>query len=155
MVLLDETLRIRPEQTKTNLFFDIVAPRDFDRIEIDASYAPKFVTDPDALVRMTLEGGKKWGMLRPDTATVKAEDCPEICNMVVLSLDINGRFCGYAHRHDPMQHIVVSERMATPGFHPMKPEKGVWRLMLAICMAATPELTYQIRVSALPDEVTA
>lgn len=149
MLLLSETLRIRPEQTKTTICYEIVAPQDFDRIEIDAEYSPKFVTDTALRRRLTLEGVKKWKLLPESVKDVKLENCPQISNMITLSLDINGKFCGYAHRHDPVQHIVVSKSFATPGFHAMAPEKGTWRLMLPVCMAATPEILYHIRVSGL------
>lgn len=149
MLLLSETLKIRPEQTKTTICFEIHAPQDFDRIEIDAEYGPKFVTDPVLLKQLTLEGAKKWELLPKGVKDVKLENCPQISNMVTLSLDINGKFCGYAHRHDPVQHIIISKNFVTPGFHAMVPKKGTWRLMLPVNMAATPEVLYHIRVSGL------
>ena len=78
-------------------------------------------------------------------------ECPKISNMITLSLDINGRFCGYAHRHDPQQHIVVSETEATPGFHRMRPEKGIWRIVLPVNMAASEVCTYELTVNGMGD----
>lgn len=150
MVLLERTLKLHPEHTKTNICFDIAVPQDFDRLEIDTSYGPKFVTDEAELIRMTAKGAKQWEIDFP--ASLQAADCPPIANMVVLSLDINGKFCGYAHRHDPEQHIVVSERSATPGFHRMRPKRGTWRIVLAVCLVAVPELTYSLRVTGICEE---
>ena len=153
MILLEKALTLYPAQTKTNVCFDIPVLQDFDRLEIDVSYGPKFVTDEAALLQLTLDGAKKWGIAVPENIAAKA--CPPIANMVVLSLDINGKFCGYAHRHDPEQHIVVSEQEATPGFRRMRPEKGVWHLVLPVCLVAVPELAYRLRVAGYGKEETA
>lgn len=152
MLLLDETLTIVPEQTKTTIEFCIHAPQDFDRLEIDAEYFPKVVTDADLVLELTQIGAEKWHLLPTECSRVRPENCPEILNMITLSLDINDRFCGYAHRHDPVQHIVITKDSATPGFHPMQPTQGVWRLLLPVCMVATPKVTYRIRVSAYREE---
>ena len=149
MQLLHEVLKIRPEQTKTNLCFDICVPEDFERLEIDFSYCPKWVTDRELIKRLTLEGSIKYGLLPEGTQSVCSCKCPEICNMITLSLDINRRFCGFAHRHASQQHIVVSETEATPGFHKMKPEKGIWHIVIPVNMVATDVCTYEITVSGI------
>lgn len=147
MLLLDKTLELVPEQTKTNCVFEFAVDQEFDSIMIDASYSPKYVEDPEVLERLTLEGSIKFGLVDPSVTHIDAADCPEIVNMICLSVDMNGQFCGYAHRHDPVQHIVISEGEASPGFYHRKPEKGMWKITLAVCLVATPVCTYHLRVS--------
>ena len=149
MQLLHKVLEIHPEQTKTNICFDVEVPKDFERLEIDTSYEPKWVTDQETVRKLTLEGSLKYGLLPEGTKFVCDCDCPEISNMITLSLDMNGRFCGYAHRHDPRQHIVISEAESTPGFHKMRPEKGFLRVVLPVNLVATDVCTYEITISGM------
>lgn len=152
MLLLHEILEIHPEQTKTNICFDVDIPEDFERLEIDTSYTPKWVTDRETVQRLTLEGSLKYGLLPEGTKFICSCDCPEIANMITLSLDINGKFCGYAHRHDPQQHIVISETEATPGFHRMRPEKGVLLVVLPVNLVATEICTYELTINGIESE---
>lgn len=149
MLLLHEFFEILPKQTKTNICFDVELPMDFERLEIDTSYAPKWVTDQETVRKLTLEGSLKYGLLPEGTKFICDCDCPKIANMVTLSLDINGSFCGYAHRHDPKQHIFISEKEATPGFHRMRPEKGVLHVVLPVNLVATELCTYELTINGI------
>ena len=149
MLLYEDTLVIRPEQTRTNIVLEIVSPRDFDRLVIDACYHPVRVTDPETVRRLTREGRLRYGLQREGDEDRPYELCPEISNMVTLSLDIAGRFCGSAHRHAARQRIEVSEENATPGFHRMRPVRGVWRITLPVHLVAGTDVTYSIRVQGL------
>ena len=151
MLLFHKAFPVYPEQTKTNICFDIPVPKDFDRLEIDASYSPKWITDRETIQRLTLEGSIRYGLLPEGTTSVRFEDCPELCNMITLSLDINGRFCGYAHRHDPVQHIVISEAEATPGFHRMRPEKGTLHVVIPVNMVAAGVCNYELSVRGIEE----
>lgn len=146
MLLYEETLILRPEQTKTNVIRLIDVPRDFREAVIEFAYEPKWVTDPAILKRETLKGSLQYGMVPEGTTDIPLEDCPKICNMVTFSMDINDRFCGYAHRHDPEQLIRISETYATPGFHKIKPVKGVWKLTLPVNNVSTDTCTCTVRV---------
>ena len=144
MLLFERTLQLVPEQTKTNCVYEIPLEQDFEKIIIDAAYSPKRVEDPEIRKRLIAEGLYRYRSVLVGTK----EADPEIVNMICLSADLNGRFCGYAHRHDPVQHIVIAEREATPGFHRIRPEKGILKITLAVCLVATPVCTYRLRVCA-------
>lgn len=146
MVLLEKHLELVPSQTRSNIAFDIEVPEDYDSIVIDATYCPKFISDPELIKSLTLEGGKKYGLIDPETKSVKLCECPSICNMITVSLDINGRFCGYAHRHDYEQHIVISSESATPGFYRTRGEKGIWHVNLAVNNVSSDKCIYDLRV---------
>lgn len=146
MILFEETLLLHPEQTKTNVVRTFGVPRDFREAVIEFSYAPKLVTDLATVKRETLQGSLKYGLVPEGTADIPLEDCPVIRNMVTVSMDINGRFCGYAHRHDPEQTIRLSEAYASPGFHRLKPEKGEWKLTIPVNNVSTDVCTVSVRV---------
>lgn len=151
MVLLDKTIAVHPEQTKTNVIYDIEVPQDFDKAEIEFSYGPKWITDKELIQQLTLEGGLKYEIYPPETKEIPFEECPEMCNMITISLDMNDKFCGYAHRHDWNQLITISEAYATPGFNKMRPEKGIWRLVLPVCNVVGGDVTVHVVVRGLED----
>ena len=150
MLLLERKLTLYPRHTKTTLVFTIPLQQPLCQLEIDTHYEPKYLTDPCKLVQMTQEGAKKWGLPLQSTP-LNPEDCPEICNMITVSLDVNGKFCGYAHRHDPDMRSVITPQSASLGFYPMRLDPGTLRLMLPVCMVATEQVQYYLRVTGIPE----
>jgi len=119
--------------------------RDYSKISIRYSYGPKVLRDEKEIIRQTLKNGIEYG-LYPEDKKLTLEECPDILNMICLSLDKAGQFCGMAHRHNPEQTLELSEEKSSPGFYRIKPEKGEYCLQILVNNISTKTCTYQVSV---------
>ena len=104
---------------------------------------------------MTWQGAQKYQLLPENCPWTSAEELPEedifpICNMITFSLDHNGTFAGYAHRHPEDQEVILSPDYSTPGFLPVADIRGEWTMTVSVCSVETPQCDVHIEIESLP-----
>lgn len=151
MKILSKTFTFSPQETKTNHVFSFYVDDAAPCLKVHVVYSPKWVTDRARLRELTWAGAQKFDLLPKDTAWTSARDLPEesifpVCNMITFSLDHNGEFVGYAHRHPEDQTVLLTPASATPGFLPVENIRGDWRMTVSVCSVDTPQCTVQIDI---------
>ncbi len=137
-------------------------------LTVEFSYAPKALTDPEALARLLdacydryLEPAAKpevgryaeecaafadeSGEEKPEKAAPPTRPKVPLVNLITLSVDDPDGYRGAAHRHDPVQrHVIGAE--STPGFLRGAVQAGPWRAVVSVHSVVTEETTYRLIV---------
>lgn len=152
--LLERTLTLERESAPCHidLYFDLA--EDMDQLWIDTLYSPQYLygcAENNALFAQCIERYA----LDPDTDTygTLAENTP-FGNMVVLSVDVDGRHVGNVHRNLAAQHLLLSAHCASPGFLPAAPRRGRWRVAVHAFRIVTPRCVFRIAVTGVRTEET-
>ena len=145
-LLLDQTLVLHPEDSKTNVDLPFFLSRPFAALFIRTSYEPKIVAD-ESLSRKLIEAGieryipenarERWGKWR---------DYMPVLNFITLSLDHEDEYIGCAHRQSPVQDHIISASYSSPGFLRHEIDPGEWNCVLNCHAVVDENVTYRLRV---------
>lgn len=138
--LLDITLRLMPEMSSRNFYYDFYVPEGVSHIRIDYRYAPKYLQD-EAVTDALIEEGLRRYTLPDDPAGRDAlrREARPLVNLVTLSLDGPEGYAGAAHRHDPEQIHIIGGEETSPGFDPATLKTGMWRACVSTHAVVTRE----------------
>lgn len=147
-LLIDHTVTLRPENSKTNLILELPLDRDYDRLVFTCTYSPKYVED-EQVARTAIES--QIGKYIPDHLLPQYgnwRDYLPLMNFVTLSVDYAGKYIGCAHRHAPTQQHIISADGSSPGFFRQAAAAGAWRVVLNIHAIISDEVVYHLTVTA-------
>jgi hypothetical protein len=141
---LDVEDTIGPDASRTHIRFPFEVDGTGGGLEILFSYEPKVLADAERTREMYDEGTRVYaGSLPPGVVR------EPLNNLLTLSLDGPSGFRGCAHRHNPLQRIVVDPREATPGFIPGAVEAGRWTATVSVHAVVTDRCTFRLQVRPL------
>lgn len=144
-ILLEETVVLQPEQTRTNVLLPFALSKSYGQMEIFYSYSPKKITDPAEVKILAEQCLSKYLLPEDVPQTVDPEQYP-MGNLVTISLDKGEEFVGAAHRQAPEQHHILSPSFSSPGFRKTEITKGDWRLMINIHALGLQPVTCQVKI---------
>ena len=144
-VLLKKSIRVTPEDEKTNVFIPFSVPECCGKIEIDYSYSPKDLEDEKRSRGLIKENLIRDGW---DEIAEKGDykEFMPLKNLITLSLDSPEGYVGAAHRQAAIQHHEISEDFASVGFDRVKITAGEWVLALNLHAVVTDECNCEIEV---------
>ncbi len=146
-VLLKKSIRVTPEDEKTNIFIPFSVPEGCGKIEIDYSYSPKDLENEEKSIVLIKENLIRDGW---DEIAEKGDykEFMPLKNLITLSLDSPEGYVGAAHRQAATQHHEISENFSSVGFDRVKIAAGEWILALNLHAVVTDECVCEIEVSA-------
>lgn len=150
---LDETLRFRPADAPCDVDLYFTMSEDCEQLWIDTVYFPQYLYDwaqNTALFEACIE---RYGLdPRTDTYGTLQENLP-FANMIVLSIDRDGRHLGNVHRNCAAQHLLISEAEASPGFLRQAPRRGTWHVAVHAFRIVTECCEFRIQANGVSREV--
>jgi hypothetical protein len=141
---LDVERAVGPGDSRTHVRFPFDVGAGASGLEILFSYEPKVLADARREREMYDEGMRVYAGSLP-LGVVREP----LNNLLTLSLDGPSGFRGCAHRHNPLQRIVVDPRKATPGFIPGDVEAGTWTATVSVHAVVTDRCTFRLQVRSL------
>lgn len=151
-IILKQTQAVlRPEDSKSNLYFPFTVPEGTKKLLITYSYSPKLLEDKEKSYELVRENILRDAPEDTDRYTDYDEFLP-LKNLVTLSLDSPTAFRGAAHRHDERQHHEIGRDFASPGFLKGSINAGQWRLSLNIHAVVTEVCTCKIKIEGETEE---
>ncbi len=141
-VLLKKSIRVTPEDEKTNIFIPFSVPEGCGKIEIDYSYSPKVLEDEEKSILLVKENLLRDGY--EDKGDYR-QYLP-LKNLITLSLDSPAGYVGAAHRQADIQHHEISKEFASVGFDKTEILAGEWVLALNLHAVVTDECRCEIEV---------
>lgn len=130
-LLLEKDLHLTPADACSHIILPFAVPHDFQRLEIRFFYSPKYIEDPQDVAEAVKDCWQKYLLPEDIPEEVHPEDY-HLSNLLTLSLDVNGRYIGAAHRQSSDQLHIISAESSSPGFWRCPIEKGMWRAVISI-----------------------
>jgi|AGTN01.1.fsa_nt_gi hypothetical protein len=134
-----------PADSLKHFYFPFVLERDFKKLEIKYSYAPKAFEDGEAAIAEVKSCYARYGYAVSDKA---AEAELPLNNLITVSLDSPDGPCGGAHRHLSDAVYSVSETGASEGFLKTKIKAGKWTAVLSAHCILSPEVKASAEIYA-------
>lgn len=138
---------VTPYASKSHIVYIFYLPQGSSRLNIDFSYEPKNLEDPDAakeiiskelgnfiLAEEQQEYLENWDLFLP------------LKNLLTLSFDDTSGYRGCAHRHDSVQHLIISEQDASPGLIAGLIPAGMFHITLSVHAVITNTCHYCLKV---------
>jgi hypothetical protein len=145
-IIFEKEIILHPENSKTNIFLPFKVENGFDRMEIHFSYTPKELDDKALSLKYINAGMEKYAPEKYRSGYQNSEDFLPVLNLVTLSLDSPEGYLGCAHRHEPEQIHIISEKSSSPGFVPQKPVSGDWRAVVNVHAVVTETCTCRLKI---------
>ncbi len=145
-LLLDQTIKIVPADTKTNIDIPLKISEPFHALFIRTAYEPKIVSDLE-FARKEIEAGI--AKYVPENARAEYgnwKDYLPLVNFVTFSLDYEDEYIGCAHRHSPVMDHIISPDYSSAGFIRHKILPGVWNCVLNCHAVVDDVVTYSLKV---------
>lgn len=145
-LLLDQTIKIVPADTKTNIDIPLKVSEPFHALFIRTAYEPKIVNDLE-FARKEIEAGI--AKYVPENARAEYgnwKDYLPLVNFVTFSLDYEDEYIGCAHRHSPVMDHIISPDYSSAGFIRHKILPGVWNCVLNCHAVVDNVVTYSLKV---------
>ncbi len=145
-LLLDQTIKIVPADTKTNIDIPLKVSEPFHALFIRTAYEPKIVNDLE-FARKEIEAGI--AKYVPENARAEYgnwKDYLPLVNFVTFSLDYEDEYIGCAHRHSPVMDHIISPDYSSAGFIRHKILPGVWNCVLNCHAVVDDVVTYSLKV---------
>lgn len=150
ITVLKKEIKIFPEDEKTNIVLPFTVENSAKFIKITYSYSPKILEDDEKAKAIAEE------CLSRDAGEFKEKYPPlavylPLKNLVTVSLDSPDGYRGAAHRHNPEQKHILSEKSASPGFFKGKITAGEWKITLNVHAVVTEECICKLKIETGSD----
>jgi len=149
IVFVQEELVLTPVESKKNFYFDFFVDCDLSHLFVDMVYQPKFYYNFDRSMDMIMECVKKYGLDKNTDLYGPAENLLPMSNLLVLTLDMNGKYLGAAHRSRSAHHIVLTGESASPGFAVCPLERGKWRACITANNVITDKCVCRLTITGI------
>ena len=145
-LLLDQTKKIVPADTKTNIDIPLKISRPYHALFIRTAYEPKIVSDLE-FARQEIEAGiAKYVPENARAVYGNWKDYLPLVNFVTFSLDYENEYIGCAHRHSPVMDHIISPDYSSAGFIRHKILPGTWNCVLNCHAVVDDVVTYSLKV---------
>ena len=145
-LLLDQTKKIVPADTKTNIDIPLRISRPYHVLFIRTAYEPKIVSDLE-FARQEIEAGiAKYVPENARAVYGNWKDYLPLVNFVTFSLDYENEYIGCAHRHSPVMDHIISPDYSSAGFIRHKILPGTWNCVLNCHAVVDDVVTYSLKV---------
>lgn len=143
---INETIRLTPADAPRDIHLYFELDEDMERLWIDTAYFPQYLYNCRENVALFQQCIERYALdPRTDTYGTLGENIP-FANMVVLSVDREGRHVGNVHRNLAAQHLLISANEASPGFLRQAPARGRWHVAVHVFRIVTPCCEFRIAV---------
>lgn len=147
--VLKKTLRVHPEDDKTNIRVDFDLAEDFNSLVFECSYSPKTIADPELAHQAVLASiGRYVPRWQLPLYEGHLQKVVHLVNHLTFSLDYENTYLGCAHRHPARQTHVISAEKSSPGFLRFQPRRGRYRVAINVHSITSPEVIYELTVTA-------
>jgi hypothetical protein len=146
-ILFEINSTITPSSNKSQIVHMMYLPKVSKKICIEFSYEPKLLEDKESSKEIIQEALSRF--IPEEELQYKREhweDYYPLQNLITLSFDDAVYFRGAAHRHNPKQHLLISEDSASPGLTPGIIPEGMFKATLSVHALVTERCSYSIKV---------
>lgn len=147
MNLLDIRGRVTLEDSCTHIRIPFELEQPCGRLNLRLEYGPKVLEDREKALALLEQSFDLYILPEmKEQAAAQADKYLPLKNLITLSLDDPYGYRGACHRHDPVQHLYVTEQDASPGLTagPLKP--GSWRVTLSLHCIVTDICDYRLQI---------
>ena len=149
LVILDRTICLCPEDSKTNVCIPFVVKEKCHSLELVTSYTPKKCEDKEMAMDLIRAGIEKYVPIQYRMRCGDLEHyLSSVVNLVTLSLDSPSQYLGSAHRHASEQRHIISAGFSSPGFIRYLPDPGDWRAVINVHAVVSPKVYYRLQIFA-------
>jgi hypothetical protein len=151
--------KVTPSCSKSHLIYVVHLNRTCRKLHVEFSYEPKKLEDRGKAKTLIQEGIQRYMAAEDREAyTKKWESFHPLSNLLTLSFDDENGFRGAAHRHDPVQHLIIDAEAASPGLIAGPIPRGQLRITISLHCVVTEECRYRLHVweeGSVNDEMAA
>lgn len=147
MTIVEKSLVFTAKDRRTNVCIDFDVNEEFAELVIECRYYPKKLEDAVLSKKMIEEALHVYYGGNQEICGNKWHEYLPIVNHATISLDCLDEYIGCAHRHNPEQTIIISEKFSSPGFIKRKPGPGRWRAVINIHEVVTGRLNYYLKIT--------
>ncbi|TVY10926.1 hypothetical protein [Paenibacillus cremeus] len=136
---------VTPSCSKSHITYTIHLNHPVRELHIEFAYAPKDLADEAKAKQLIDEALGSY--IQPEHLASYKENWRSylpLKNLLTLSFDDENGFRGAGHRHDPVQHLIISEEEASPGLIPGVFPRGQLRIMINLHCVVTEECRYKL-----------
>ena len=147
-VLLNVDLCVHPEDSNQNRYFSFRVNPLTEKLLVDFSYHPKYLSDDEAADKIIEDGIKKYVLPeRQNEYSRNRDKFKPLVNLLTISIDSPNGYIGAAHRHESDQHHWISADSSAPGFCRCAIEPGDWKICLSTHAVVTTDCYVSIIVT--------
>ncbi|MBP1964398.1 hypothetical protein [Paenibacillus aceris] len=136
---------VTPSCSKSHITYTLHLQKDCDQLHVEFGYDPKKLENEGQAEALIREGLNQY-ILEEHRATYNWREFLPLQNLMTLSFDDEHGFRGAGHRHDPIQHLVITSTEASPGFTPGVFPRGQLKIMINLHCVVTEECRYRLHV---------
>jgi hypothetical protein len=138
---------VTPSCSKSHITYTLHLNRECRELHVEFAYEPKKLED-EAKAKELIYAGFEQYILEEHRKSFQDNwrDFLPLQNLLTLSFDDENGFRGAGHRHDPIQHLVISEEAASPGLVPGLLPRGQVRIMINLHSVVSEQCRYRIHV---------
>ncbi|TBL70858.1 hypothetical protein [Paenibacillus thalictri] len=144
-LLLKAEGAVTPSCSKSHITYTLHLHKECGELHVEFAYEPKTLDD-EARSEQLIEEGFRQFILEEHRPSYNWRDFLPLQNLLTLSLDDENGFRGAGHRHDPVQHLVVTTEEASPGLVPGVFPRGQLQVMINIHCVVTDECRYRLQI---------
>jgi hypothetical protein len=133
--------------SKSHITYTIHLHQEYHELHVEFSYSPKKLED-EARAKAIVQEALPQFILEEHLGSYMEHymDFLPLQNLLTLSFDDENGFRGAGHRHDPVQHMVISADEASPGIIPGVFPRGQLKIMINVHCVVSEECRYQLHV---------
>lgn len=146
-ILLDVKGQVKPICSKSHISYWFELPDKVETLHLIIKYSPKKLEDKLKAKPLIIDAiGKFIEEEHQEAYLQKWESYLPLQNLLTLSVDDPVHSRGAAHRHDPEQHLYISELDASPGLVAGTLIPGQWRVTISLHAIVTEICDYSLQV---------
>ncbi|MDF2959587.1 MAG: hypothetical protein K0S39_1322 [Paenibacillus sp.] len=138
---------VTPSCSKSHITYTLHLHRECRELHVEFAYEPKKLDDEMKAQELIMEGLNQYIQDEHRKSYEDSwRDFLPLQNLLTLSFDDENGFRGAGHRHDPVQHLIISEADASPGLVPGVFPRGQVSIMINIHCVVTELCRYRMHV---------
>ena len=143
-VILSAKGIITPLSSKSHIAYTFNIDKNIDKLNIDFSYYPKKLEDMKKAKSIIEKSIHEYIEVFGDKFSGSWQNFLPVLNLLTISIDDPYGFRGCSHRHDHIQHLILSEEETSPGFMKSPIVKGLWKVTISVHAVVTDTCEYNL-----------
>jgi hypothetical protein len=138
---------VTPSCSKSHITYTLHLNQDCRELHVEFAYEPKKLEDELKSRELIMEGLNAYILEEHRKGYEERwKEFMPLQNLLTLSFDDETGFRGAGHRHDPVQHLIITENEASPGLLPGVFPRGQLSIMINIHCVVTEQCRYRMHV---------